>query len=126
VERWHREEPDAELLIHPECGCTSQVIEAAGDDAHILSTEGMVTFAERSPADSFLIATEVGILHRLEQKAPGKRFIPVNREAVCQYMKLTTLEKVRDSLRLGVYEIDVPAEIAARARLALERMIAIA
>ena len=125
VERWHRELPDAELLIHPECGCTSQVIEAAGDDAHILSTEGMVTFAEQSSADTFLIATETGILHRLEQKAPGKRFVPVNREAVCQYMKLTTLEKVRDSLRGGVYEIDVPAEIAARARLALERMIAI-
>jgi quinolinate synthase len=126
VEQWHRELPDAELLIHPECGCTSQVIEAAGDDAHILSTEGMVTYAQASKADSFLIATETGILHRLEQKAPGKLFVPVNREAICQYMKLTTLEKIRDSLRLGVHEIDVPVETAARARLALERMIAIA
>jgi quinolinate synthase len=85
----------------------------------------MVTYAQRSKADTFLIATEVGILHRLEQKAPGKRFVPVNREAVCQYMKLTTLEKVRDSLRLGVHEIDVPGDIAGPARLALERMIAI-
>jgi quinolinate synthase len=118
-------EPGAELLIHPECGCTSQVIEAAGDDAHILSTEGMVTYAERSGARSFLVATEVGILHRLEQRAPGKRFVPVNREAICQYMKLTTLEKIRDSLRGGVYEIDVPADIAAKARVALERMVAI-
>jgi quinolinate synthase len=126
VEQWHRDLPGAELLIHPECGCTSQVIEAAGDDVHILSTEGMVTYAQSSPAETFLIATETGILHRLEQKAPGKRFVPVNREAVCQYMKLTTLEKVRDSLRLGIFEIEVPAEIAARARLALERMIAIA
>jgi quinolinate synthase len=126
VAEWHRREPDAELLIHPECGCTSQVIEAAGDDAHILSTEGMVTFAERSTAEAFLVATEVGILHRLRQKAPGKRFVPVNREAVCPYMKLTTLEKVRDSLRLGVHEIDVPAEVAVKARLAVERMIAIA
>ncbi len=142
VEQWHRDLPDAELLIHPECGCTSQIIEAAADDeaaggdaafarpatrmpVHILSTEGMVTYAERSPADSFLIATEVGILHRLEQKAPGKRFVPVNREAVCQYMKLTTLEKLRDSLRLGIHEIDVPIAVAARARVALERMIAI-
>jgi quinolinate synthase len=125
VDEWHRAEPGAELLVHPECGCTSQVLEAAGDDVHILSTEGMVTFAERSGADTFLVATEVGILHRLEQKAPGKRFVPVNREAVCQFMKLTTLEKVRDSLRNGVHEIDVPAEVAARARLALERMIAI-
>jgi quinolinate synthase len=132
VEQWHRDLPGAELLIHPECGCTSQIIEAAGDDAafggkpaHILSTEGMVRYAERSPADTFLIATEVGILHRLEQKAPGKRFVPVNREAICQYMKLTTLEKLRDSLRLGIHEIDVPAGVAARARIALERMIAI-
>ena len=125
VEEWHRKEPNAELLIHPECGCTSQVIEAVGDEAHILSTEGMVTYARQSTADTFLIATETGILHRLELKAPGKRFVPVNREAICQYMKLTTLEKVRDSLRLGVHEIDVPAETAARARLALERMIAI-
>jgi quinolinate synthase len=125
VEQWHRDLPGAELLIHPECGCTSQIIEAVGDDAHILSTEGMVRYAERSSADSFLIATEVGILHRLELKAPGKRFVPVNREAICQYMKLTTLEKLRDSLRLGIHEIDVPADVAAKARVALERMIAI-
>ncbi|MGD0019931.1 MAG: quinolinate synthase NadA [Candidatus Limnocylindrales bacterium] len=126
VERRRREEPGADLLVHPECGCTSQVIEAAGDQAHILSTEGMVTYAERSKADSFLVATEIGILHRLALKAPGKRFVPVNREAVCQYMKLITLEKVRDSLRDGVHAIEVPADVAARARLALERMIAIA
>jgi quinolinate synthase len=125
VAAWRRAEPGAELLIHPECGCTSRIIEAAGDDAHILSTEGMVTFAERSTAKSFLVATEVGILHRLEQKAPGKRFVPVNREAVCQYMKLTTLEKIRDSLLHGQYEIDVPADVAAKARVALERMVAI-
>ena len=125
VEQLRREVPGAELLVHPECGCTSQVLEAAGDDVHILSTEGMVTYAQGSKADTFLIATETGILHRLEQKAPGKRFVPVNREAVCQYMKLTTLEKLRDSLRLGIYEIDVPVDIAARARLVLERMIAI-
>ena len=126
VERWHRQEPNAELLIHPECGCTSQVIEIAGDDAHILSTEGMVTYAQQSKAETFLIATETGILHRLEQKAPGKRFVPVNREAVCQYMKLTTLEKLRDALLLGQFEIEVPTDTADRARRALERMIAIA
>jgi quinolinate synthase len=125
VAEWRRAEPGAELLIHPECGCTSQVLEAAGDDAHILSTEGMVTFAERSGAHSFLVATEVGILHRLERMAPGKRFVPVNRKAICQYMKLTTLEKIRDSLLRGVYEIDVPADVAAKARVALERMVAI-
>jgi quinolinate synthase len=126
VEEWHRAEPGAELLIHPECGCTSQVIEAVGDQAHILSTEGMVRYAQGSAATSFLIATEVGILHRLGLKAPGKRFVPVNREAICQYMKLITLPKLRDSLLLGQFEIDVPEETAARARVALERMIAIA
>jgi quinolinate synthase len=125
VDRWRAAEPGAELLIHPECGCTSQVIDAAGDEAHVLSTEGMVTYAERSPAPSFLIATEVGILHRLEAKVPGKRFVPVNREAVCQYMKLTTLPKVRDALALGQHEISIPVDVADRARLALERMIAI-
>jgi quinolinate synthase len=125
VEQWHREEPGAELLVHPECGCTSQVLEFAGDDVHILSTEGMVTYAEQSTASTFLVATEVGILHRLAQKAPGKRFVPVNREAICQYMKLTTLPKLRDSLLLGQHVIDVPVDVADRARLALERMIAI-
>jgi quinolinate synthase len=134
VEAWHRAEPAAELLIHPECGCTSQVIDAAEEakqagaaqmEAHVLSTEGMVSYAERSGKASFLVATEVGILHRLALRAPGKRFVPVNREAVCQYMKLTTLEKVRDSLANGQFEIDVPADVADRARLALERMIAI-
>ncbi len=92
---------------------------------HVLSTEGMVTFAEGSTADRFLVATEVGILHRLHQKAPTKRFVPVNREAICQYMKLTTLEKLRDSLRLGIHAIEVPADVAAKARVALERMISI-
>jgi quinolinate synthase len=141
VDEWHRAEPSAELLIHPECGCTSQIIDAAnvgasgagafaaGDAApmatHVLSTEGMVSYASRSPAASFLVATEVGILHRLALKAPGKRFVPVSREAICQYMKLTTLEKLRDSLARSQFEIDVPADIAGRARLALERMIAI-
>jgi quinolinate synthase len=128
VERWRAAEPGADLLVHPECGCTSQVIDAAessGTPAHILSTEGMVTYAEASSAPTFLIATEVGILHRLNARVPGKRFVPVNREAVCQYMKLTTLPKVLDALRLGQHEITIPADVADRARLALERMIAI-
>jgi len=127
IEAIRATEPGAELLIHPECGCTSQIVDAAGEgpDVHILSTEGMVAYARKSSADRFLIATETGILHRLDKLAPGKRFIPVNREAVCPYMKLTTLEKLRDSLTYGRYEIEVPPEVAARARLALERMIAI-
>jgi quinolinate synthase len=128
VAAWQRAEPGAELLIHPECGCASPVLDAAGDSpgVHILSTEGMVAYAQGSGAARFLIATETGILHRLAKLAPAKTFIPVKHEAVCPYMKLTTLEKLRDALRLGQYEVSVPPEVAARARLALERMIAIA
>jgi quinolinate synthase len=73
----------------------------------------------------FLVATEIGILHRLAREAPGKRFEPVREDAVCRYMKLTTLDKVRDSLRDMRHEITVAPDTAARARLAIERMVAI-
>jgi quinolinate synthase len=125
IERWQREAPDAELLVHPECGCASQAMAFANERTHILSTEQMVNFARRSPKQRFLVATETGILHRLERDAPGKRFEPVREDAICRYMKLTTLEKVRDSLRDGRHEVTVEPELAARARLAIERMVAI-
>ena len=96
----------------------------AGDSAHILSTEGMISFAEQSGRDRFKVATEVGILHRLHKELPGKRFEHVNSEAVCRFMKMITLEKLRDSLRDGRYEVTVDEEIAARARTAIERMVA--
>jgi quinolinate synthase len=92
---------------------------------HILSIEGMLDFAKRSPKQRFMIATEIGIIHRLEKEAPGKRFEPVNRNAVCKYMKMLTLEKLRDSLRDWKYEVTVDPEIAERARGAIERMVAI-
>ena len=117
--------PDAELLIHPECGCASSVLEAADASAYILSTEGMVHHAEHSSAFEFLVATEVGIIHRFERRVPAKSFTPVDPEASCQYMKLTTLAKLRDALLYGVHEVTVPTEIADRARIALERMVAI-
>ena len=91
----------------------------------ILSTEKMIDYAKRSPKQRFLIATETGIIHRLEQEAPGKRFEAVRDDAECRYMKLTTLEKVRDSLRDGKHRITVEPELAERARLAIERMVAI-
>jgi quinolinate synthase len=125
------EHPGAEFLIHPECGCTTQVMEyvAAGDvDAehtHMLSTGGMLDFARRSPADEFIVATETGMLHPLEQENPGKRFIPANRAAVCRYMKMITLPKLRDALRDLRPEVKVDPEIAARARVPIERMVAI-
>ncbi len=125
IERWQEEAPDAELLVHPECGCASQAMAFANERTHILSTEQMVSFAQRSPKRRFLIATETGIIHRLEREVPGKRFEPVREDAVCRYMKLTTLEKVRDSLREGKHRVVVDEETAAKARLALERMVAI-
>ena len=84
------EHPGAEFLIHPECGCTTQVMEyvAAGDvdaeNTHMLSTGGMLKFARESDADEFIVATETGMLYPLEQENPGKRFIPANEAAVCQ------------------------------------------
>jgi quinolinate synthase len=125
IERWQKDAPDAELLVHPECGCASQAMAFANERTHILSTEQMVNFAKRSPKNRFLIATETGIIHRLEREVPGKRFEPVREDAVCRYMKVTTLEKVRDSLRDGKHRVVVDEETAAKARLAIERMVSI-
>ena len=125
IERWQEEAPDAELLVHPECGCASQAMAFANERTHILSTEQMVNFAKRSPKRRFLIATETGIIHRLEREVPGKRFEPVREDAVCRYRKVTTLEKVRDSLREGKHRVVVDEETAAKARLAIERMVSI-
>jgi quinolinate synthase len=124
VERW-ASVPDAELLVHPECGCASQAMAFANGRTHILSTERMVDFAKSSEKDRFLVATETGIIHRLEQEAPGKRFEPVNENAVCVFMKMITLRKVRDSLRGWKHEVTVDPEIAARARGAIDRMVAL-
>ena len=123
--------PDAEFLIHPECGCTTSVVEAvsAGDidprGVHIVSTEGMMKRPKESAASSFIVATEVGILHRLRRSYPDKHFFAANERASCAYMKVTTLPKVRDALKHRQHRITVPADIADRARLAIERMVAI-
>ena len=126
IERWQDEAPDAELLVHPECGCASQCMAFGNERTHILSTEGMVRFAKESSKDRFLVATETGILHRLGKEVPGKTFEAVSEQAVCQYMKMITLEKLHTSLRTGVYEVDVEVDIARRARRAVERMVTIA
>lgn len=125
ITRWQAQAPDAELLVHPECGCASQCMAFADDTTHILSTEQMVRFATLSPKARFLVATETGILHRLNKEAPGKTFEAVSEEAICQYMKMITLEKVRDTLRDGTYEVRVDQDIADHARRAIERMVAI-
>src|ERR1039457_6475319 len=123
--------PDAEFLVHPECGCATSVVEAisAGDvdpeGAHVLSTEGMIRRPGESPATEFIVATEVGILHRLRRAYPAKTFYAANERASCAYMKVTTLPKVLDSLRTLQHRITVPEDVAARARLAIERMVSI-
>ncbi len=127
------EHPGAEFLIHPECGCSTSVMEyvAAGDvdaeNTHMLSTGGMLKHARESEAEEFIVATETGMLHPLEKENPGKRFVAANEGAVCGYMKMITLPKVRDALREGGerFVVDVPDDVAARARVPIERMVAI-
>jgi quinolinate synthase len=123
--------PEAEFLIHPECGCSTSVLEAisAGDidpeGVQILSTEGMIKRPALSDASEFIVATEVGILHRLRRENPSKRFVAANERASCAYMKVTTLPKVKRALERLEHRITVPEDVAKRARRAIERMIAI-
>ncbi len=127
------EHEGAEFLIHPECGCSTSVMEyvAAGDvdaeSTHMLSTGGMLTHARESSADTFIVATETGMLHPLAEENPGKTFIPANPGAVCVYMKMITLPKLRDALRDGGerYAVKVDPTTARRARVPIERMVAI-
>jgi quinolinate synthase len=143
--------PGADFLIHPECGCSTSVMEyvASGDvspeGVHMLSTGGMLDYARatesragddrrehgtpdagaRGRAREAVVATEVGMLYPLRMAAPDVEFIPANPEASCVFMKMITLPKLRDSLRELRYEVRVPAEIAARARVPIDRMVAI-
>jgi quinolinate synthase len=125
------EHPGAEFMIHPECGCTTQVMEyvASGDvdpeRTHLLSTGGMLEFARGSDAHTFIVATETGMLHPLAKENPGKAFIPANRAATCRYMKMITLPKLRDTLRDLSPEVKVDPELATRARVPIERMVSI-
>jgi len=123
--------PGADFLIHPECGCSTSVMEyvAAGDvdaeNTHMLSTGGMLDHARESEAETFIVATETGMLYPLEQENPGKRFVPANRAAVCRYMKMITLPKLRDALRDMRPVVKVDPQVAERARVPIERMVAI-
>ncbi len=125
------ENPEAEFLIHPECGCATQAMEyvASGEiepeGVHMLSTSGMLQHVEENPEGSFIVATENGMLYPLQQAAPQANLIEANRMAFCKYMKMITLPKLRDSLRDMKFEVSVPADIAAEAKLPIERMVAI-
>ncbi|MCI4320033.1 MAG: quinolinate synthase NadA [Thermoplasmata archaeon] len=115
------EHPGAEVIAHPECGCSTAALPHVD---RILSTDGMVRFAEETRAPVVLVATEVGILHRMRKLNPTTQFLPLSEGAVCPYMKQIDLTDVRDSLALNQFVIEVPAPTAAKARLALERMVA--
>ncbi|HTR88778.1 MAG TPA: quinolinate synthase NadA [Solirubrobacteraceae bacterium] len=168
IEAVRAEHPGAEFLIHPECGCTTSVMEyvAAGDisgeGVHMFSTGGMLAYAEQlereaggavggargdgraatgdlapgggretglaaadGPRREAVVATETGMLYPLRMAAPDVNFIAANPEASCVYMKMITLEKLRDGLRDMRFEVRVPPEIAKRARVPIDRMVAL-
>ncbi len=131
VERAREAHPGADFLIHPECGCVTSCMvylkdkDLKQEDAYITSTEGMVNHVARSPKREFVVATETGILHRMRKETPGKEYFPVSTEMECRFMKMITMEKLLHSLEAGVHEVKVPPEIAGKARLPIERMIAI-
>ncbi|HLM49165.1 MAG TPA: quinolinate synthase NadA, partial [Solirubrobacteraceae bacterium] len=138
IERVRSQHPGADFLIHPECGCSTSVMEyvAAGDvsgeGVHMLSTGGMLAYAnalpmagQGAPGRTAIVATETGMLHPLRQASPDTDFIAANEAASCRYMKMITLPKLRDTLRDGHPEVKVPEEIAVRARVPIERMVAI-
>jgi quinolinate synthase len=162
IEATRAAHPGADFLIHPECGCTTSVMEyvAAGDisaeGVHMLSTGGMLKYAESASARAAqeagaqvdepgldassqvthasdvrghrrtaIVATETGMLHPLRMAAPDVEFIPANAEASCVYMKMITLPKLRDALLENKFEVRVPEEIAIRARVPIDRMVAL-
>jgi quinolinate synthase len=124
--------PDAELLLHPECGCVSSCMAKAADGSlpqdrtFFLSTEGMLRHIAGSPTEEFAIGTELGIMHQLSKKFPEKKFYPVNPNAVCGFMKTITLDRVIRSLETMSPQVTVPVEIARNARRAIDRMLDLA
>lgn len=125
------ENPESEFLIHPECGCVSSCMhyvatgEIPGEKTKILSTSGMLNYAHNSKSSEFVVATETGILHRLEKENPKKKFIPLRKDMVCEYMKMITLPKLYNSLLNLEFEVKVPREIAIKAKVPIERMLAL-
>jgi quinolinate synthase len=123
--------PDAELLIHPECGCATSAMWAAGagvlpaDRVHVTSTSGMLERARESRSRLTLVATEVDMMHQLRRANAQTEFVPVNPKASCRYMKMITPDRLLECLRSGRDEVDIEPRIADRARAAVARMIEI-
>jgi quinolinate synthase len=124
-------DPEADLYVHPECGCATSALYLAtagavpADRIKILSTGGMLDAARASTSKSVLVATEIGMLHQLRKAAPEIDFRAVNDRASCAYMKMITPEALLRSLREGTDEVHVDSELAARGRRAVQRMIEI-
>jgi quinolinate synthase len=122
--------PNAEFLIHPECGCSSSCMLKSQlyfdcKNIHIFSTEGMIDFVKNSNKNEFVIATEIGILHRLKRLKPETKFFPLSNNSICEYMKMITVEKLYESLLYEKHKVKVPAELADKARIPIERMLSI-
>jgi quinolinate synthase len=120
IKELKREYPQAKVVVHPEC--TPEVIALADE---VLSTGGMCRYAQRDEVREMIVGTELGIIHRLKKENPGKRFIPVSKQAICPDMKLITLEKVLWSLEEMNPEVKVPEEIRLRAKTAVDKMLKI-
>jgi quinolinate synthase len=120
VKKARETHPGAIVMAHPEC---TEPVKAVSDK--LLSTGQMLKFAKQSDAKRFIIATETGIIHTLKKENPDKEFYPVTTRAICPNMKRITLDKVLWSLEDMNYKITVPADIAARAKSSLEKMVAI-
>jgi len=114
--------PKAEFVMHPECGCLTKSMHLAD---RIASTDGMIRYVRETPSQEFIIATETGILHRMRKENPQKTFYPAGEHAACSHMKRNTLEKIVHSLEALEYPIEVPEDIAKRALIPLQRMMAI-
>jgi quinolinate synthase len=129
VEMQKRNYPDAAVVVHPECGCTSACMRQMAQGmtpAHMMqfrSTQGMAQFVRETPQKVVIMATEVGNIYPLSKAAPDKTIVPASPEAVCAYMKQNTFRKLYLSLRDNVHEISVDPDLAARARLPIERML---
>jgi quinolinate synthase len=126
------EHPDAELHVHPECGCSSHCMylmstgDLPADRTFVLGTGGMVRRVHETEAKEVIVATEVGMLHRLKKEAPNVDFIPANAQARCGYMAMITTSKLLHTLQTGEFEVTLDPEIMEKARLPIERMISIA
>lgn len=118
--------PDAEVMLHPECGCTTQCLYHLNGSVKVLSTSGMIKNAKESKSNKFIVVTETGILYPLKKANPQKEFIPADENAICKYMKMITLEKVFLSLKELKYEINLSDEIIQKASIPIRRMLEIA